>query len=534
MNDHSQKDNKGLAETLALGEVGKHPEMAARAASYMDEQIALAKAQQEHIKSQQAQLEREAVLHDLHTENLKLQSHALRAQHQQLRSQRLHDRFRTIYQTVLSVIALVVLCAIVYALYSAATDQSVVVNQFQVPPAFVAQGNNGTAVASQFLDQLNILQASARSSQSALALQDAWSNNIRVQVPDVHVSLGDIRHSLHQWLGHEVQINGDVVEQGTQIALTVRGTGFAAKTFSGSPTDLQQMLTTAAEYVYGQAEPYQFASYLEENNEYAQAIQLVQAAYPSASTKEQPWLLNAWGNALAFLNQNVAAVSKYEQANHLDPHIWIVYGNLQDSQIALGQEEAAYQTGLRLEKTARRGSSFAARIAGLNYLATDYLHMDLPTEHHELLADEATHSGQGSQFNQDAPQDAEMLVRMHADKQALLTLQTSPGAGSNPYVLAETAFVQGLMALDRQDYAQAVAAFQTTDTLLTQHPDQQANFLTPPICYLAWPLGFLTKAHRPMRRLPRADTLWIAIASKATSLITVAIGPKHSRIIKPP
>ncbi|MGH8396934.1 MAG: tetratricopeptide repeat protein [Gammaproteobacteria bacterium] len=489
MNDHTKKSDKGIAETMALDEAGKHPEMAARAAIYMDEQIALAKAQQEHIKSQQAQLEREAALHDLHVENLRLQSHTLRAQHRQLRSQRLHDRFRTIYQTVLSVIALVVLGTIVYAVYTAATDQSVVVNQFQVPPSFVAEGNSGTVVASAFLDQLQILQSASRSSQATLALQDAWSNNIRVQVPDVHVSLGDIRHSLHQWLGHEIQINGDVVEQGNQIMLTVRGTSFAAKTFSGSPANLQKMLTEAAEYVYSQAEPYQFATYLEENNQYGQAIQLVQAAYPSASSKEQPWLLNAWGNALSFLNQNAAATDKYEQAIHLDPHIWTVYGNIQDSEIALGQEEAAYQTGLRLEKMARRGSWSAVRMPVLNYLATDYLSMDLPTEHHELLADEATHGGQGSQFSQDAPQDAEMLARMHADKQAILTLQTSPGTGSNPYVLAETAFVQGLMALNRQDYAQAAAAFQTTDTLLTQNPDQQANFLTQPTCYLGLALG---------------------------------------------
>ncbi|MGH2479999.1 MAG: hypothetical protein ACRDHW_10130, partial [Ktedonobacteraceae bacterium] len=255
MNDHTQKSDKGIAETMALDEAGKNPEMAARAASYLDEQIALAKAQQEHIKTQQAQLEREASLHDLHAENLKLQGQALRAQHKQLRAQRLHDRFRTVYQTVLSVIALAVLGVIVYAVYSAATDQSVVVNQFQVPPSFVAEGNSGTVVASAFLDQLQSLQAASQSSQAAKALQDAWSNNIQLQVPDVRVSLGDISRTLHNWLGHEIKINGNVVQQSNQIILTVRGTNFAARTFSGKPADLPKLLIAAAEYVYGLAEP---------------------------------------------------------------------------------------------------------------------------------------------------------------------------------------------------------------------------------------------------------------------------------------
>ncbi|MGH8306879.1 MAG: tetratricopeptide repeat protein [Gammaproteobacteria bacterium] len=479
MNDELPGKDKGFAASLAMDAAGKSPEMSERAAKYLDEQIALSRVQREHLERTQA----------LHEENLKLQSQALRAQHKQLRAQRLHDRFRTVYQTVLSVIALAILVVIVYAVYSAATDQSVVVNQFQVPPSFVAEGNSGTVVASAFLDQLQALQAASQSSQAAKALQDAWSNNIQLQVPDVHVSLGDISRTLHNWLGHETKINGDVVQQGNQIVLTVRGTNFAARTFSGNPADLPKLLIAAAEYVYGQAEPYLFSVYLITHGRVPEAIALIKSVYPKASDKDRPWLLNGWGNALAVLNQNASAADKFEQAVHLDPHFWIAYGNLQSTQIILGQEEAAYQTGLHLEKVARRGSWFAAHMPILYYLATDYLCMGLSDVHQELLADEAAHGGQGSQLGLDAPLDAEMLARMHANTQATLTLQTSPGAGSDPYVLAETAFVQGLMAFDRQDYAQASTALQESDTLLTQHPDQQANFLTQPTCYLGLALG---------------------------------------------
>ncbi|MGA9854318.1 MAG: tetratricopeptide repeat protein [Gammaproteobacteria bacterium] len=485
MNDKTSGADKDLAAALAMGETIKSTKTSEHAAKYLDEQL---KLQREHN-------EREAALHDLHAENLKLQSQVLRSQHRQLRSQRTHDRFHTIYQTVLSTIALAVLGVIVYAVYSAATDRSVVVNSFQVPPSFVDAGNNGTVVAGQFLDQLQILQAASRSSQAAKVLQDAWSNNIQLQIPQVHVSLGDIRRTLHSWLGHQIEINGEVVQQdkqttpGSGITLTVRGTGFAAKAFTGSPADLSKLLNTAAEYVYGQAEPYLFAVYLEEHGRDAEAIALIKAAYPEASDKDRPWLLNGWGIALSDLNQNSASADEIEQAIRLNPHFWIAYGNLQDSQILLGQEESAYQTGLRLEKTAHRGSWFAAHMPGTFYQVTDYLRMDLPAQHQEIVADEAAHGGQGSLLGQDAPLDAEMLVRMHAHKQATLILQTSPGAGSDPYVLAETAFVQGIMALDRQNYSQAVTQFQTTETLLTKNPTQQTNFYTSTICYLGLALG---------------------------------------------
>jgi len=474
LNNQTSGADKDLAASIALQEANKNAKSFEQAAKYLDEQL---KLQREHAQ-------REAALHDLNAENLKLQSQALRSQHAQLRAQRLHDRLRTVYQSVLSMIALSVLMVIVYAVYSAATDQSVVVNQFQVPPSFVATGNSGTVVASAFLDRLNTLQASARNSQSALALQDAWSNNIQLQVPDVHVSLGDIRRTLHNWLGHQIQINGDVVQQGTRIVLTVRGTGLAAKSFAGAPESLPALINSAADYVYGQAEPYQFATNLEISGQDAEALALVQAAFPTASAKEKPWLLNAWGNALADLNQYAAAVEKYSEAIHLDPHFWIAYNNLVGTQLDMGEEEAAYQAGVSFDRQTRRGSWFGARIDTSNYQYVDYLRMDLPAVHAELVADEAAHNGVGTNVAPDPPLDAEILVRMHANTQANLILQTTPGAGSDHYVVAATNYVQGLMALDRHNYAQAASVLETAQAMLIQYPVLQSDFYSPPVCYL--------------------------------------------------
>ena len=480
MNDKPSGTEKDLGTALAMGKAVKSAKTSERAARYLDEQL---KLQREHA-------EREASLHDLHAENLKLQSQVLRSQHRQLRSQRLHDRFRTIYQTVLSVIAFAVLGVIVYAVYSAATDQSVVVNQFQVPPSFDATGNSGTVVAGQFLDHLQTLQAASRGSQAQKVLQDAWSNNIQLQIPQVHVSLGDIQHTLHNWLGHQIEINGEIVMQDKQIALTVRGTGFAAKTFSGAPTDLQKILTAAAGYVYGQAEPYLYSTLLEQNGRDSEAIELIKAAFPAAAAKDRPWLLNGWGNALDDLNQYEAATDKYAEAIRIDPHFWIAYTNQTAVDLVLGKEEQAYQTGIRMERIAHRGSWFAARMPDANYEYLDFLRLDLPAVHQELVADEAAHGGEGSNTTQDAPWDAEMLARMHAYKQALQVLQTSPGAGSDPYELAEAAFIQGLLGLDQQNYAHAADAFQITVTLLIKNPALQGNFYAQTGCYLGLALEY--------------------------------------------
>jgi hypothetical protein len=255
MKNKPSKSTSHLAKDMLLGKTRKNSKLGAHTAEYFDEQLALAKAQQELLQIERERNQREAGVHDLHAENLKLHNQTLLAQRAQLRAQHRHERLSMIYQAVLSAVAVAILGTIVYAIYSAATDHSVIVNQFQVPPAFVAEGNNGTVVASEFLDQLHQLQASARATPGARALQGAWVNNIQLQIPQVHVSLGDISRTLHSWLGHQIEINGEVVIQGKNIALTVRGTHITARTYFGSPGDLQNLLSYAAEYVYVQAEP---------------------------------------------------------------------------------------------------------------------------------------------------------------------------------------------------------------------------------------------------------------------------------------
>ncbi|MGH8282647.1 MAG: hypothetical protein ACRESE_02225 [Gammaproteobacteria bacterium] len=474
MNDELSGKDKGFAASLAMGKAGESPQMSERAARYLDEQIALSRVQREHLER----------THELQEENLKLHSQMLRAQHGQLHSQRHHERLRMVYQGVLSMAALAVVAVIVYGVIAAIRDQSVVVNQFQVPSAFAATGNNGTVVASDFLDKLYALQVATRSHETSLPVHNAWSNDIRLQVPDVHVTIGDIRRNLDAWLGHQVQINGDVVQHANQIAFTVRGTGFIAKTFTGPPGSLPALLTSAAEYVFGRAEPYNFANYLEEHGRDADAIALVMEVLPAASAKTRPWLLNAWGNGLTDMNQNAAAVDKYREAIRVNPKFWIAYANLQNAQMQLGEQEAAYQTGRSMEQHAHRGSWFAASMPELYYSNQDQLRMDLPAVHQELVDDETAHGGVGTLTNQDAPLDAEMLARMHADRQASFILQTSPGASSDNYVIAATQYVQGLMALDQQNYPQAVSELEALAAMITQHPALQGDFNSPPQCTL--------------------------------------------------
>ena len=77
-----------------------------------------------------------------------------------------------------------------------------------------------------------------------------------IAVPETGLSIGELSQMLRERFGHDVHIAGDLVRTPTDgLALTVRGTGVAPATFTGSAADLDKLTRDAGEYVYGQARP---------------------------------------------------------------------------------------------------------------------------------------------------------------------------------------------------------------------------------------------------------------------------------------
>src|SRR5206468_3903661 len=151
-------------------------------------------------------------------------------------------------------------------------------------------------------------------------------SDIRLEVPETGVSIGEIRRYLHEWLGRETHISGDLVQEKDGLLLTVRGSGLPARSFTG--TDLKLLSVQAAEYVYGGAEPYAFASLLGSAGRTAEAIAFAKATFPLVEPEERPYLLNAWGNALADIGQPREGLAKHREAARLKPDYWTAWSNV--------------------------------------------------------------------------------------------------------------------------------------------------------------------------------------------------------------
>jgi tetratricopeptide (TPR) repeat protein len=137
-----------------------------------------------------------------------------------------------------------------------------VIEEFSVPPDLAAKGMTGQAVASLMLDKLTAMQNATASFRPARSYSNNWGNDLKVEIPDTGVSVGEAYRFLRGWLGHETRISGEVYWIDKDIAINVRVSGEAGAKFTGPASDLDALVQKASEKVYGNTQPYRYANYL--------------------------------------------------------------------------------------------------------------------------------------------------------------------------------------------------------------------------------------------------------------------------------
>ncbi|HEX4079469.1 MAG TPA: hypothetical protein VHX61_11435 [Rhizomicrobium sp.] len=406
-------------------------------------------------------------------------------QKQHLHTQHIRDRFLLAFDFALAIGGVVVVGIIAALFWDAWSSRSVIIESFDVPASFVAQGISGKVVASELLDRLKSFQDSTRTDQEKRAVQDAWSNTIELQIPEAGISIAELEALLHRWLSRDEHITGSVVEDGGNIVFAIRGDRFAARSFAGPRGQLHALAVKAAEYVYGGSEPYLFCVYLQNQGRDQEVVEVARQSFQSASRSDKPLLLNVWANSLSNLGRYREGLDKTREALRLKPDFWMGYDGMMGVLSSLGQEEALVQTGRDMERRAWRGSWFAARVPAVYWENLDYRLEDWPAFQREIADDMAKSGGHGTGIDEEAPIDAEALVRMHDWHGADLELETTPAAGQDHFIGAQSAFVRGIIALDRGEAVQALRFFRATDALATKYSDVAADLGSPWSCWLA-------------------------------------------------
>ena len=282
------------------------------------------------------------------------QRHHLHEQARHLREQlalKLWElRMGVVLRVATAIVGIVVAGGLAYLVWDAAHSKGLIIEPFNVPSDMASRGLTGEVVAGQMIDKLTTMTKS-ESSRAVQSYANNWGNNIKVEIPETGISIGELRNFLRDWLGHDIHTSGEVFRTADGIAVTARTSGEEGATFTGKESDLDALEQKAAEHVYEVTQPYRYANYLDRNYDprgAAQRVAKATAVYrrliAGDDRKEQAW---AW-NGLATIQFNFYADNRksswyYQRALATDPDFTLVFYALSARNSPLGQEEESFR-----------------------------------------------------------------------------------------------------------------------------------------------------------------------------------------------
>jgi hypothetical protein len=242
--------------------------------AFLDEQTRLTRLQTEHLHEQ-----REVAL-------------------SRLKLGRWKDRITLALQGMTAVIGLSVAGSIGVMAWQAHQDHGLVVAPFSVPPDLAQRGLTGQVVASRVLDRLAELQNQTVTGRPASTYVNDWGDEIKVEIPETGVSIGELNRYLREWLGHETRVTGEVVRTPSGLQLTARAGEEGGTTIPGAETDMDTLIAQSAEALYGKTQPYRYAVYLASKGKRDEAIKAFAELARTGVPEDRAWAYAGWGSIL--------------------------------------------------------------------------------------------------------------------------------------------------------------------------------------------------------------------------------------------
>ncbi len=247
--------------------------------------------------------------------------------------------------------------------WQAHEDHGLTIAAFSVPPDLAGRGLTGQVMAARVLDRLSELQAETVSARPASTYAENWGDDIKVEIPETGVSLGELNRYLRQWLGHETRITGDVVRTASGLSVTARAGSAPGKTVQGAEGDIDALTSQAAEALYASTQPYRYAVYLAGHGKPDEALASYTRLARSGSTEDRRWAYSGWSALLIQRGDNKGAEAVLREALRQGLFIHDTGGdaNLSSADDALGHDQADLsdlRAGLARDKSSKLRTIF--------------------------------------------------------------------------------------------------------------------------------------------------------------------------------
>ncbi len=282
-------------------------------------------------------LRKQSRLIDLQTEHLHEQRQVILLR---LRLGSWKDSITLALQGLTVFVGLAVAAAIAVMAWQAHEDHGLTITAFSVPPDLAQRGLTGQVVAARVLDRLSELQAQTVSSRPASSYADNWGDDIKVEIPETGVSVGELNQYLRRWLGSETRITGEVVRASTGLAVTARAGAEPGRSFTGADADMDALIAQAAEAIYATTQPYRYAVYLASHGRQAEALKTFAELVVSGPPGDRAWAYAGWASIEQGQGRFADAARLAQAAIDFEPRLQPASPILASSLDAIGRPEA--------------------------------------------------------------------------------------------------------------------------------------------------------------------------------------------------
>jgi tetratricopeptide (TPR) repeat protein len=301
--------------------------------------LALGGASQERadafLKKQEGLIDDQRKLVGLQAKEL---AHELELRHWSLLVRHLSSLLKLTLEVSVALLALALVCGVGVMVWNAAHADGLIVESFKVPPDLAEKGLTGEVVATRLLDELSSMQAQSNALRAASSYANNWGDDLKVEIPETGVSLGEVNRYLRGWLGHETHISGEVVRLDSgDIELTVRSGSEAGESVTGSSAEFHTVLHKAAEAVYARTQPYRYTNILAQQGRQQEVEALALAHTQTGPAIERAWARIVLAAQLSNRNRLEEALRTARAAVAIDPDF--AFGWYRIGQIGINGEE---------------------------------------------------------------------------------------------------------------------------------------------------------------------------------------------------
>jgi len=278
-----------------------------------------------------------------------------------LRLRRFSGWIKAAFEASLGLLALAVVAGLGLMVWRAAHADGFVIESFAVPPDLAARGVSGEVAASKLLDEIRVAQTQFNSVVQDQAVSRNSSNDIKVEIPETGISLGEVYRFLREWLGHETMVSGEIVRTPEGVAVTVRIAAGDGASYAGPEAGLGSLIQKAAEHVVEVTEPVRLAGHLTApgSTRVAEGRTILErvANDPAQPRENRAKALNALANLFNRLGDGRKALTLFRQVRDIDPSNPLGYTNAVGAEQQYGHAEAALALISRALPVLERGSS---------------------------------------------------------------------------------------------------------------------------------------------------------------------------------